>query len=192
MAKRNEFKPDKPRSGIWSKLYLTRLQRRAMLKWVLYALILVALSVLQDVILCRVRIFGATTDLIPAAIFCICVLEQLHRGSLFSLIASIVYLFSGSSLGPYTIVFITALAVLVTFFRQSYLQAGFSATALCVAAATVLYELATFCMGLFLGLTTPARIGAFFLTAVLSTAAVLALYPVFLAIGRIGGQQWKE
>ena len=192
MAKRSEFKPDKPRSGLLSKLYLTRLQRRALLKWVLYALILVGLSVLQDVVLCRVRIFGATTDLIPAAIFCICVLEQMHRGSLFSLVASIVYLFSKSSLGPYIIVFITVLAVLVTFFRQSYLQAGFSATALCVVAATVLYELALFCMGLFLGLTTFARIGAFFLTAVLSAAAALALYPVFLAIGRIGGQQWKE
>lgn len=192
MAKRSEFKPDKPRSGLLSKLYLTRLQRRALLKWVLYALILVGLSVLQDVVLCRVRMFGATTDLIPAAIFCICVLEQMHRGSLFSLVASIVYLFSKSSLGPYIIVFITVLAVLVTFFRQSYLQAGFSATALCVVAATVLYELALFCMGLFLGLTTFARIGAFFLTAVLSAAAALALYPVFLAIGRIGGQQWKE
>ncbi len=192
MAKRSEFKPDKPRSGLLSKLYLTRLQRRALLKWVLYALILVGLSVLQDVVLCRVRIFGATTDLIPAAIFCICVLEQMHRGSLFSLVASIVYLFSKSSLGPYIIVFITVLAVLVTFFRQSYLQAGFSATALCVVAATVLYELALFCMGLFLGLTTFARIGAFFLTAVLSAAAALALYPALLAIGRIGGQQWKE
>ena len=192
MAKRSEFKPDKPRSGLLSKLYLTRLQRRALLKWVLYALILVGLSVLQDVVLCRVRMFGATTDLIPAASFCICVLEQMHRGRLFSLVASIVYLFSKSSLGPYIIVFITVLAVLVTFFRQSYLQAGFSATALCVVAATVLYELALFCMGLFLGLTTFARIGAFFLTAVLSAAAALALYPVFLAIGRIGGQQWKE
>lgn len=192
MAKRNEFKPDKPRSGLLSKFYLTRLQRRTLLKWVLYGLVLTALSVLQDVILCRVHIFGATTDLIPAAIFCICVLEQLQRGSLFALIGSIVYLFSESSLGPYTIVFITALAVLVTFFRQSYLQAGFSATALCVVTASVLYELATFCMGLFLGLTIPARIGVFFLTAVLSSAAVLALYPVFLAIGRIGGQQWKE
>lgn len=192
MAKRNEFKPDKPRSGFLSKLYLTQLQRRAILKWLLYALVLVGLSVAQDVILCRVRIFGATTDLVPAAIFCICVLEQLQRGSVFSLVASILYLFSESSLGPYTIVFITALAVLVTYFRQSYLQAGFSATALCVVAATVLYELATFCMGLFLGLTTPARVGAFLITAVLSCVAALALYPVFMAIGRIGGQQWKE
>lgn len=192
MAKRNEFKPDKPRSGFLSKLYLTRLQRRTLLKWVLYALVLVGLSVLQDVILCQVRIFGATTDMIPAAIFLICVLEELQRGSVFSLVASVVYLFSESSLGPYTIVFITALAVFAAYFRQSYLQESFGAAALCAVSATVLYELATFCMGLFLGLTTPARVGAFLLTAVLSAAAVLALYPAFLAIGRIGGQQWKE
>lgn len=192
MAKRNEFKPDKPRSGLLSKLYLTRLQRLAMLKWLLYALVLVFLSVVQDVILCRIRIFGATTDLIPAAIFLICIIEDLQRGSVFSLVASVIYLFSESSLGPYTIVFITVLAVLVTFFRQSYLQESFSAAALCTVSATVLYELATFCMGLFLGLTAPARIGAFLFTAVLSGAVIMALYPAFMWIGRIGGQQWKE
>lgn len=192
MAKRNEFKPDKPRSGFLSKLYLTRLQRRGLLKWVLYALVLVGLSVVQDVILCRISVFGATTDLVPAAIFLICILEGLQRGSVFSLIASVAYLFSESSLGPYTIVIITALSVLTAFFRQSYLQAGFSAAALCTAGATLLYELATFCMGLFLSLTTPARIGVFVLTAALSVGVILLLYPAFKAIGRIGGQQWKE
>ncbi len=58
MARKNEFKPDKPYSGFWEKLLLTRLQRKVLLKWCLYALLLVALSVLQDVLLCRVRIFG--------------------------------------------------------------------------------------------------------------------------------------
>ena len=192
MAKRNEFKPDKPRSGFLSKLYLTRLQRLSLLKWLLYTLLLVALSVAQDVVLCRFSLLGATTDLVPAGIFLICTMEGMQSGCLFALFASVAYLFSESSLGPYTIVFITALATCSAFVRQSYLQPRFRAAALCVAASAVAYELLTFCMGLFLGLTIFGRIGVFLLTAVWSAAAVMALYPVCLAIGRIGGQQWKE
>ena len=119
MAKKYEFKPDKPYSGFWGKLLLTRLQRRGVLKWSLYALVLVALSVLQDVLLCRVRIFGASTELVPCGIFLICILEGMERGSVFALIASLIYLFSGSAAGVYSIVFITALAVGVSWLRQS-------------------------------------------------------------------------
>ena len=51
MARKNEFQPDRPVSGLLSKLYLTRRQRQVILKWSLYGLLLVALSVLQDVLL---------------------------------------------------------------------------------------------------------------------------------------------
>ena len=44
MAKKNEFKPDKPQSGVLSKLYLTRKQRQSILKWLLYSLVLLVLS----------------------------------------------------------------------------------------------------------------------------------------------------
>ena len=42
----------KRRSGLLSKLFLTKQQRRSVLKWTLYAMVLVVLSVLQDVLLC--------------------------------------------------------------------------------------------------------------------------------------------
>lgn len=190
MAKKYEFKPDKPRSGFLSKLFLTRKQRRAVLKWTLYALVLVVLSVLQDVLLCRVRLFGASTELVPCGIFLICVLEGLERGSVFALAASLIYLFSGTAPGVYTIVFITALAVLVTWLRQSYLQSGFAAAMLCTAAAMLVYELATFFIGLFLGLTTLSRIGSFCVSALMTMPAAPVLYPVCKAIG--GGDTWKE
>ena len=44
MAKKYEFKPDKPVSGIFSKLFLTPKQRRSILRWGLYALVLLVLS----------------------------------------------------------------------------------------------------------------------------------------------------
>lgn len=192
MAKKYEFKPDKPRSGFWSKLILTRQQRRSVLRWGLYALVLLVLSILQDVILCRFRIFGATTELVPCAIFLICLTEGLERGCVFSLVASCLYLFSGTAAGPYSIVFITGLSVAVTIFRQSVLQRSFSATMLCVAVAMIAYELATFFIGLFLSLTTFGRIGTFLLTAVMSLVFAPVLYKAVTAISTIGGESWKE
>jgi len=190
MAKKYEFRPDKPYSGFWGKLLLTRLQRKVLLKWCLYALVLVVLSVLQDVLLCRIRLFGVTSELVPCGIFLICLLEGMERGCVFALVASLLYLFSGSAAGIYSIVLITALAVGAAWLRQSYLQKGFGAAMLCTGIAMAVYELATFAFGAFLGITTFSRIGSFLLTAVITMPAAPALYPVFKAIG--GGDVWKE
>lgn len=188
MAKKYEFKPDKPRASLLSKLFLTQKQRQNLLKWGLYALVLVILSVLQDVLLCRVRLFGGTTELVPCGIFLICILEGLEKGSVFSLIASLLYLFSGSAAGTYSVVFITGLAVFVTAFRQSYLQHGFSAAALCTAAAMLFYELATFSIAVFLGAAQLSSLPAVLVTGLMTLPAIPVLYPVFLAIG---GNQWE-
>ena len=192
MARKYEFKPDKPRSGWISKLYLTRKQRLSMLKWGLYGLALLVLSVLQDVLLCRFRVYGTTTELVPCGIFLICVLQGLESGSVFALVASLLYLFSGSAPGPYAMVFITFLAVGVTFLRQSYLQSGFSAALLCTAGAMLVYEMLVFLIVLFLQQTRPDRVVGFLLTAGMTLVSVPVLYPIFLAIGKIGGETWKE
>lgn len=190
MAKKYEFKPDKPRSGFFAKLVLTQQQRRVFLKWVLYALVLVVLSVLQDVLLSRVRFLGATTELVPCGIFLICILEGVERGSVFALVSSLLYLFSGTAAGVYSIVFITVIAVLVTAARQAFLQKGFVAAMVCTAVAMVLYEMVTFAFGLFLGLTLWSRMGVFFLTGLLTLVSAPVLYPIILSIG--GGDTWKE
>ena len=130
MLFKKEFKADKPKSGFLSKLYLTPLQRKGLLKWVLYSLLLILLSVLQDVVLSRLRLFGATTDLVPCGIILICILEGAESGSIFALIASALYLFSGTAPGPYSLVFLTALAIGTSIFRQAYLQKGLGAALL--------------------------------------------------------------
>ena len=192
MAKKYDFQPDKPYSGFLSKLFLTARQRRSLLKWTLYCLVLLVLSVLQDVILCDLRLLGATTELVPCAIFLICLLEGTETGSVFSLVASLVYLFSGTAPGVYSMVFITVIGIGICIFRQSFLQKGFGTAMLCTSAAILLYQLAVFVIGLFLGLTIPARILGFLITALLSIIAVPVLYPVLLSIGTIGGETWKE
>ena len=192
MAKKHSFRPDKPQAGILSKLYLTKMQRRSLFKWFLYGLVLLVLSVLQDVILSRVRVFGATTELVPCGIFLICILEGTYTGSVFALAASLAYLFSGTAPGTFAMVFIVVLAVIACIFRQAYLQKGFSAAMLCTASAMLIYELAVFAIGLFLGLTVPSRLIGFCVTAVLSLIAAPLLYPIILPIRALGGESWKE
>lgn len=192
MAKKHEFKPDKPQTSLLSHLLLTARQRKVCLKWGLYMLMLLVLSILQDVLLCHFRIMGASTELVPCGIFLICLLEGSENGSIFSLVASALYLFSGTAHGPYSMVAITVLAIVLCIFRQAFLQQGFSAAFLCTGAAMVLYELCMFAFGLFLGLTLLSRIYGFLITAGLSLIAVPILYPILKAIGSIGGEAWKE
>ena len=192
MAKKYEFKPDKPRSGLLSKLFLTQSQRKILLKWTLYALALLGLSVLQDVLLCNVRLFGATTELVPCGIFLICLAEGSERGSIFTLAAACLYLFSGTAAGYYCIVFIPVYGLVVTCLRQAFLQKSMASTMLCVSVAMVLYELSVFFMGLFLSMTTFGRIGGFLLTALMTLVFAPIIYPIVRSISNIGGEAWKE
>ena len=146
-----------------------------------------------DVVLCKLNIFGATTELVPVGIFLICLLEGSETGSVFLLVSSCIYVFSGTPAGNYCIVFITVFGLLATFLRQSFLQKGLPAAALCVFMAMFLYEMAVYVIGLFFSQTYGGRIGVFILTAVLSMVVLPALYPVFCAISKIGGgEPWKE
>ena len=192
MAKQPEFRPDKSSTSILSYFVLTRKQQKTLLKWVFYTLLLISLSVVQDVLLSQVRLFGATTELIPCAIFLICILEGTHTGSVFALVASLLYLFSGTAPGPYSMVAITFFSVGACIFRQAYLQESFSSAFLCTAMAMFCYVLTNFLFGLFLGLAPLSRVFGFLLTAVLTLLSVPILYPVLKAIGAFGGYQWKE
>ena len=192
MAKKYEFQADKPHAGLLDKLYITPKQRLSILKWSLLSLMVLALSVLQDVVFCRFRLFGATTDLVPCAIILICIIEGVENGSVFALFASTVYQFSGTAPGMYAMVLITLLAIAAAIFRQSYLQKGFSAAFVCTGGSLLIYELLLFLITLFLGLTYPGRLFGFLLSGGLTLLSLPVLYPVFLLIGSIGGSIWNE
>ena len=187
-----EFKPDQDRVPLRKRLHLTALQRRQVLQWSLYALVCFVLLVVQDVIMSRIAIRGATTDLVCAAIVLITVMSDAYDGSLFALIASMLYVFSGSAPGPYVIAYLTILSVGAAIFRQSFWRRGFRSNALCAMLALLCYELAIYTTGIFLGLTYWSRIGVFLLTWLLSALVQLALYPLIRRIQRIGGELWRE
>ena len=192
MRRQKDFKPDKEGAGLLARLYITQKQRKSIYKWALYALVLLLLSVVQDVVLCRFRILGATCDLVPCAIILICIMEGVETGCVFALVSSLIYQFSGSAPGMYAMVFLTAIAIFAAIFRQSYLQKGLGAAFFCTAGALMVYELLIFLMGLFLSLCYPERIVGFLITGGLSLISVPLLYPLILFIGSIGGSIWNE
>lgn len=191
--RKHEFKPDRPHgSGILSRLYITKKQRLAIGKWLLMALVLVLLSVVQDSIMSRVRIFGTTTDLVSTAIFMVCIMLDPEIGCVFALVSSCLYEFSGSAPGAYVIAMITGLGMLMAIFRHGFLRAGFGAVLLCTAVATLAYQLILFAICYFLGITTAAHLSQFLMKGLLSLAVMPALYPIFSAISKIGGETWTE
>lgn len=187
-----EFKPDRTDGGTLKKLYLTPLQRKKLLKWGLISAVLVALSLVQDVVLAQLSIYGATFCLVPCGILLCAMFFDPETAAVFTLISSTVYYFSGTAAGVYSIALITLLGTFLGIFRRGYLQRCFSALFLCAAAGMMVYELMVFAIGCFVGSTYPARFGVFMLTGGLSVAVMPLLYPVFLSISNMGGETWKE
>lgn len=187
-----EFKPDRTEGGTLKKLYLTPTQRKHLLKWGLISAVLVVLSLLQDVVLSQVSIYGATFALVPCGILLCAMFFDPETAAVFTLTASSLYYFSGTAPGSYSIVLLTLLGTLLCIFRWGYLQRCFSALFLCAGVGMMAYELLIFALGWFLGSTIPARFGVFMLCGGLSVAVMPLLYPVFLSISSIGGETWKE
>ena len=187
-----EFKPD-PHTATWVKTFdLTIQQRLQLAKWVLYILTIVLCLVVQDVIMSRIRLFGATTDLAVCAILLITVIEGTDTGSLFVLIASTLYYFSGSAPGAYVIALMSFLGVAAVLLRQLYWHRSKGSIVLCTGIALMLYEIGLFVVGIAIGLTLPSRLIYFILTGVYSCLALIPLYSVIYKIGLIGGNTWKE
>ena len=187
-----DFKPD-AKVSTWAKTSrLTALQRLRLLKWTLYAAVIILSLVVQDVVMSQLNLLGGTTDLAVAVILLITVIEGTEAGSVFVLIASLFYYFSGSAPGAYCIALITGLGILAVMFRQLYWHRSKGSIVLCAAIALMAYEVGLFAVGLFEELTLLNYIGSFLLTGIYSCATLLAYYPLIYKIGLIGGNTWKE
>ena len=187
-----EFKPDPTGSDHRKIFQFTGYQRSQILKWCLYALLAIAALLVQDTILARIRIGGATTDLLVGVVMLVAMLEGAENGGAFALLRSVFYYLSGSAPGPYVVVLVTAVAILGSLYRQGYWSQSMSSTLLCSFLSMVTYEILLMITGLFLHLTVLRRIGVFFSVAVLTTIALVPLYYVARGIGQIGGELWKE
>lgn len=188
----SEFKPD-PKTATWVKTFrLTALQRLRLTKWLLYVLTIVGCLVVQDVVMSRIRLFGATTDLAVSAIILITILEGTEVGTMFVLIASTAYYFSGSAPGSYVIALLTFLSTGSVLLRQLYWHRSRGSILLFSGITVVLYELGLFVVGVTNGLTIATHLTAFVLTGFYSVLTMIPLYSLVYKIGLIGGNTWKE
>ena len=187
-----DFKPD-VQTATWMKTArLTRLQQLRLTRWLLYILTVVMSLVLQDVIMSKISIFGATTDLPACAILMITVIEGSEIGSIFVLIASTLYYFSGHAPTAWCIALMTVLGIGATLFRQLFWHRSKGSIILCSAIALTAYEIGLFVVGLTTVLTRWSRLPVFLLTAVFSCLVLIPLYSLIYKIGLIGGNTWKE
>ena len=174
-----EFKPDVQKATWIKTTRLTKQQQLRLTRWMLYVLTVVAAVVLQDVIMSQFSFLGATTDLPACAILLITVLEGTEVGSIFVLIASTVYYFSGNAPTAFCIGLMTFFGIGATLFRQMYWHRSKGSIILCGTISMFCYEVGLFVVGVSTALTHWGRLPSFVLTAVMS-----ALSPSWLLITR--------
>ena len=155
-------------------------------------MLMIGLLAVQDVIMSRVTIFGTTTDLIPCVLLLITVMEGTNIGSIFILISSVLYQFSGFSPGPFCVGLLTIFGILATLFRQAYWHRNRNSIILCAGLALMLYEVGVYAAGVLLHLTNWYRFPVFLISGVLSWIVMIPLYPLIDRIGQIGGNTWKD
>lgn len=187
-----EFKPDAVGSGWSNKFHITHVQRDTLLKWGSLIGLCILLCMIQDVIMSQIRFMDATTDLVVSIILLITVMEGVENGSVFILLSSMLYYFTGSAPTPWCILLLTVVGIFASMFRQKYLHRGLLSITFCAGVALMLYEIGVYGIGLFQGLTHWQRIFPFLFKGAYSWGVMLLLYPLLNQIGLIGGNTWKE
>lgn len=187
-----EFKPDNDSISPLKMMHFTQHQQYQLLRWALYIAVCIGCLVVQDTIMSRISILGSTTDLAVGAMLLIAVIEGCDVGSVFILIASCIFYFSGSAPGPYSVGMLSIFGLLATLARQQMWHRSPGSIVFCAGTATMAYEIGLYIAGMFLGLTRWYRFPRFFVTGVLTVAVMIPLYYLIDRIGQIGGRIWKE
>lgn len=191
-AEKEEFRPDAQENAFLKGLHFTYQQRMNLLRWVLLSLVCILCLTAQDCIFSRWKLWGATTDLGVAAIILVAIMEGSEVGGIFALCASVVYFYSGSAPGAYSVALITIPSILCALFRQKFWRRGTGSNLLCSSIAMLIYEVGLYITASMMGLTRWAR-GMYFLkTAVYSIVLMIPLYQLIYRIGLIGDHVWND
>ena len=91
------------------------------LMWALYALLLLAVAVIQGVIFGRARYFGTKLSLIPVAVACIAMHGGAEDGGVFGLAAGLFWCLSGGDGGGVLIILCTLCALAAGYLCDRYL-----------------------------------------------------------------------
>lgn len=121
------------------KLYITPKQWLHILRWCLYAFLLLLAMMLQTVVFGNRSLFGAHPNFVPVVIVCVCLREGPERGGLFALIGSLIWCLSGIDYGTVSLAVLTVLPVLCAVLTRT-LVANRYFFSLLVCLATIFVE----------------------------------------------------
>ena len=175
------------------KLRITRLQWRTIMKWALYAFAFVATLVIQSVILSRLLVFGTKVNLVPYFIGCVCVIEGPDSGSVFALIASLVWALSGGDLGFVSIAVLTCGGMGVGLLMRDLLHRRLLTCVICCFALSLCHDTAIFLLRLYLNTVTARQYFRILIPGtILGVLSCPVFYHLFRAIHRLGGSAWND
>lgn len=173
------------------KLLLTRQQRMTLLKWTVFTLSFLLLQIVQDVIFSRVTIFGGCADIVPTFLLLVYLLQETSAGALFVMLCCVFRSLCGVTLGPVSLAVLVFSGAVLSALRKNHLWGEVRSVILCCWVGILLHTAVVFFLGVFLGHTTLSRYPETLGGLLGSAVAVVVLYPLVRAIGKIGGSTWK-
>ena len=174
------------------KLRITKKQWRSILKWVLYALSLMATMVIQSVLLSRLPVLGAKVNLVPYFVGCVCIIEGADSGSVFALLASLAWALYGGDFGFVSIVVLTCGGMGLGLAMRGLLRTQLLTCVICCFALCLCHDTAIFLLRLYLHTVTPRQYFRILLPGtVLGALSCPVFYALFRGIHRVGGNEWN-
>lgn len=159
---------------------------KATLMWGLYAVLLLAVLLVQTVILGQVRVWGGKPNLMPMAVICVAVWTGHERGGLFALVTAVLWALTGADDGALSIVSFTLCAIAAGWLCDSVLPRRLVPCVLLCLVGLLFHGGADFLLKFYLGeadwslaLWVPATVAC-------SIAASPVLYLLCKAIGKVG------
>lgn len=176
------------------KLRITKKQWKTILKWFLYAVALVATLVIQSVILSRLPVFGAKVNLVPYFVGCVCVIEGADSGSVFALIASLVWALSGGDYGFASILILTCGGMGLGILLQKLLRRQLVTCIVCCFLLCLCHDTAIFLLRLYMKTVTARQYLRILVPGTLiGSLSCPVFYFLFRAIHRVGGNStWND
>lgn len=165
------------------KLYITPKQWMHILRWCLYALLLLVAIMLQTVVFGNRTLLGAHPNFVPVVIVCVCLREGPERGGLFALISSLIWCLSGIDYGPVSLAVLTVLPVLGAVFSRTWLSNRYLPCLLLCALTLFVEQGVIFSLRWFFGDLELRRFLTDLLPCVLVSTLIQPL--VYLAVKRI-------
>ena len=154
--------------------------------WLLYAALFLAVLLVQNMLLGRLRFFGVKLNLLPIAIACIAVWTGHESGALFGLITGLIWAATGADDGSLSIVSFTLIGMLAGWLCDSFFPRRFLPALLLSFAAVLGHELARFLLKFYLESADAVLFAWVPVTVFLSTLAAPVLYLLAKAIGKAG------